>query len=157
MVKDFPGVFKNISESIYLSFENDPYSSSSQPYVGNVTVNISIDEDLKVENSHELFLLLTTESLFEGLKYEKERLKYIFRYVYLPVNTKKYTFNNVHPGTYYLYSYNDLNNDKRVNLIDFSITAYWYKRPSPPATVDLNNDGKVNLVDFSIMAYYWTG
>jgi len=51
----------------------------------------------------------------------------------------------------------DSNNDKRVNLIDFSITAYWYKRPSPPATVDLNNDGEVTLVDFSIMAYYWTG
>jgi len=51
----------------------------------------------------------------------------------------------------------DLNNDKRVNLIDFSIAAYWYKRPSPPATADLNSDGKVDLVDFSIMAYYWTG
>ncbi len=51
----------------------------------------------------------------------------------------------------------DSNNDKRVNLIDFSIIAYWYKRPSPPVTVDLNNDGEVTLVDFSIMAYYWTG
>ena len=51
----------------------------------------------------------------------------------------------------------DLNNDCRVNLVDFSIAAYWYKRPSPPASVDLNNDGKVDLVDFSIMAYYWTG
>jgi hypothetical protein len=51
----------------------------------------------------------------------------------------------------------DLNNDKRVNLVDFSIAAYWYKRPSPPVAVDLNSDGKINLVDFSIMAYYWTG
>jgi len=51
----------------------------------------------------------------------------------------------------------DLNNDKRVNLIDFSIAAYWYNRLSPPSTVDLNNDGKVTLVDFSIMAYFWTG
>jgi hypothetical protein len=51
----------------------------------------------------------------------------------------------------------DLNNDKRVNLIDFSIAAYWYKRPSPPKTVDLNGDGKIDLVDFSILAYYWTG
>jgi hypothetical protein len=51
----------------------------------------------------------------------------------------------------------DLNNDKRVNLVDFSIAAYWYKRPSPPKNVDLNGDGKVDLVDFSIMAYYWTG
>ncbi|MFN3301692.1 MAG: dockerin type I domain-containing protein, partial [Patescibacteria group bacterium] len=51
----------------------------------------------------------------------------------------------------------DLNNDCRVNLIDFSIAAYWYKRPNPPPTVDLNGDGKVDLVDFSIMAYFWTG
>jgi hypothetical protein len=51
----------------------------------------------------------------------------------------------------------DLNNDGRVNLIDFSIAAYWYKRPSPPSSVDLNGDGKIDLVDFSIMAYYWTG
>ncbi|MDD5547410.1 MAG: dockerin type I repeat-containing protein [Candidatus Pacebacteria bacterium] len=51
----------------------------------------------------------------------------------------------------------DLNGDQRVNIVEFSIAAYWYKRTSPPASVDLNNDGKVNLVDFSIMAYYWTG
>lgn len=51
----------------------------------------------------------------------------------------------------------NVNNDDRVNLIDFSIVAYWYRRPSPPANVDLNNDKKVDLVDFSIMAYYWTG
>ncbi len=51
----------------------------------------------------------------------------------------------------------DINNEGRINLIDFSIVAYWYQRPNPPAKVDLNGDGKVNLIDFSIMAYYWTG
>lgn len=51
----------------------------------------------------------------------------------------------------------ELNNDGRVNIIDFSIVAYWYKRPSPPSKVDLNGDGKIDLIDFSIMAYYWTG
>jgi hypothetical protein len=51
----------------------------------------------------------------------------------------------------------DLNNDRRVNLVDFSIAAYWYKRANPSAAVDLNGDGKVNLIDFSIMAFYWTG
>lgn len=51
----------------------------------------------------------------------------------------------------------DLNNDCRVNLIDFSIAAYWYKRPNPPANVDLNGDGKIDVVDFSIMSFYWTG
>lgn len=51
----------------------------------------------------------------------------------------------------------DVNSDKRVNLVDFSIAAYWYRRPSPPASIDLNGDGKVDLIDFSIMAFYWTG
>ncbi|MBI2635446.1 MAG: hypothetical protein HYW79_02780 [Parcubacteria group bacterium] len=51
----------------------------------------------------------------------------------------------------------DVNIDSKVNLIDFSIVAYWYNRANPPAKVDLNGDGKVNLIDFSIMAYYWTG
>lgn len=113
VVKDFAGVFKHMSESIYFTFENDPYSSSSQPFVGNVTVNIAIDKNLNVERDHELFLLLTTESLFEGLKYKKENLKYISKYAYLPIGTESYTFNNVHPGRYYLYSYNDINGDKR--------------------------------------------
>jgi hypothetical protein len=51
----------------------------------------------------------------------------------------------------------NLNDDDRVNLVDFSIMAYWYGRFSPPDNVDLNDDHKIDLVDFSIMAYYWTG
>ncbi|MEK7471254.1 MAG: dockerin type I domain-containing protein [Patescibacteria group bacterium] len=51
----------------------------------------------------------------------------------------------------------DLNGDGKVNLIDFSITTFWYNKPNPPVKIDLNNDGKINLIDFSIMAYYWTG
>jgi hypothetical protein len=51
----------------------------------------------------------------------------------------------------------DLNGDCRVNLIDFSILAYWYHRSNPPQKVDLNGDGKITLTDFSILAYYWTG
>lgn len=51
----------------------------------------------------------------------------------------------------------DLNSDRKVNIVDFSITAYWHNRPSPPSSIDLNKDGKVNLIDFSILAFYWTG
>lgn len=56
----------------------------------------------------------------------------------------------------------DLNNDCKVNLVDFSIAAYWYKRPLSTAFKSteaerLNGDGKIDLVDFSIMAFYWTG
>lgn len=51
----------------------------------------------------------------------------------------------------------DTNCDNKVNLIDFSIMAYWFKRPGAPTVIDLNKDGIVSLIDFSIMAYHWTG
>lgn len=51
----------------------------------------------------------------------------------------------------------DVNFDKKINLVDFSIAAYWYKRVNPPVSADLNNDSKVDLIDFSIMAFNWTG
>jgi hypothetical protein len=54
-------------------------------------------------------------------------------------------------------AHGDLNGDCRVNLIDFSIMAYWYGRPNPPAYVLLDGTNAVDLTDFSILAYYWTG
>jgi hypothetical protein len=56
----------------------------------------------------------------------------------------------------------DLNCDGRVNLVDFSIAAFWYKQSLSssfiPVEIErLNGDGRVDLIDFSIMAYYWTG
>lgn len=51
----------------------------------------------------------------------------------------------------------DINGDCAVNLVDFSIMAYWYHRINPPKKVDLDGDGKITLRDFSILAYYWTG
>lgn len=50
----------------------------------------------------------------------------------------------------------DINNDGRVNLVDFSILLYNWGIPQNPAA-DLNTDGRVNLTDFSIMMYWWTG
>lgn len=57
----------------------------------------------------------------------------------------------------------DPSGDGKVNLVDFSILAYWYKRPisnistAVKSKIDINNDGKVDLKDFSILAYHWTG
>lgn len=51
----------------------------------------------------------------------------------------------------------DLNDDGRVNLLDFSIMAFWYKRITFPPRVDLNDDARINLTDLSILAYCWTG
>lgn len=53
----------------------------------------------------------------------------------------------------------DLNRDKKINLVDFSILLFWWNTnggdSDPPA--DINKDGKVSLTDFSIMLFNWTG
>jgi hypothetical protein len=58
------------------------------------------------------------------------------------------------PGTYKL---SDLNNDGKVNSVDFSILlAFWKtKGPFKNPKVDINKDGKVDSIDFSIMLYDW--
>ena len=49
----------------------------------------------------------------------------------------------------------DCNVDGVINLTDFSVLAFWYKKKNPPICVDINKDGIVDLIDFSILAYYW--
>lgn len=52
----------------------------------------------------------------------------------------------------------DLNCDKHVDLTDFSILMYYWKKPNPANhRADVNADSKVDLVDFSLMMFYWTG
>jgi len=146
MVKNFTDVFKNMTESIYFSLENDPYPTTSQPYVGSVTVNIAISDEFKIKKNHELFLLLTTESLFDGLKYKKENWKFFSKYVYLPIDTKSYTIKNVHPGRYYLYSYNDINQDKKHQQGDYMSSDL-----NNMITVPENSNVEVNTtIDFII-------
>lgn len=49
----------------------------------------------------------------------------------------------------------DLNGDKKVNLVDFSIFLLSWN--SKDVRSDFNQDGTVNLADFSIMLFNWTG
>jgi cysteine-rich repeat protein len=49
----------------------------------------------------------------------------------------------------------DMNDDGKVNLVDFSIFLISWNTTEPRA--DFNCDGKVNLADFSIMLFGWTG
>ena len=38
-------------------------------------------------------------------------------------------------------------------LSTFSVMVYWYRRDNPPENVDLNQDGRINIIDFSIFAF----
>lgn len=51
----------------------------------------------------------------------------------------------------------DCNSDRVINLVDFSILAFWYKKSDPPVCADANGDKIINLIDFSVLAFYWSG
>lgn len=145
-VKDFTNAFDNMSESIFYTFDRDPYPTEEQPYLGQLEVSISIDESLPVESNHELFLLLCTRSLFVGTAYIPENWKYFSRYVFLPPDVRSYTFKNLHPGEYFIYSYNDINGDKHHLANDY-MSSIW----SHSVTVSPEETAKVKThIDFII-------
>ena len=51
----------------------------------------------------------------------------------------------------------DCNSDSIINLVDFSVLAFWYGKSNPSRCVDTNSDNKIDLIDFSILAFWWTG
>ena len=74
-----------------------------------------------------------------------------------PLIFKVGTENKLKGDSYCGFLRGDINCDMHVNIVDFSMMAYWYKKPNPPAKIDLNNDDVITLADFSILAYNWTG
>ncbi len=94
---------------------------------------------------------ITAKTLFNGLE--------SFESITLSINILSSTKEEIDESNIFDCStiFADLNCDQKVNLIDFSIMAYWYNNEAPPALIDLNKDGKINLSDFSILAFNWTG
>lgn len=110
--KDFTGAFSGMTESIFFTFENDPYKSEDQPYCGNIEINISTLPEIKLKPDDEIEILLTTQPLFDGIIYKSENLKFASKFVYLKGDTQHFTMKNVHPGKYYIYAFVDLDDDK---------------------------------------------
>lgn len=146
MVKDFSNSFANMTESIFFDFENDPYNSVTQPYVSSVTAHIAIYSNLTTDTTDQIFLLFTTEPLFENNIYKQENLKYISKYVFLSVETSTYKIKNIHPGKYYIYSLIDRDHDDLYLSGD-----YMSSELANSFTVLQQEDKQINtLIDFVI-------
>lgn len=120
MIKDFTHVFDGVTESIYFNNPSaEPYGVTQQPYMGKVSVNISYGNGLSAPAGKKLFLLMTTQSLFNGFVFDANQMKYRSRYVILESNKPSYTFDYMHPGSYYLYSLCDVDNNGTFNTGDY--------------------------------------
>jgi hypothetical protein len=149
MVKDFSTTFDSKPEAIYYDADlaNDPYQVASQPYLGKTTVNISFNSTHVPSSGKKIFLMITTQPLFSGYSYNPAQLKYRSRYVFLSSSDSQFTFDYMHPGTYYLYSLYDANGDGTFSSGD------WMSSPLVTNTFTLGDKGTqtVNtLIDFTI-------
>lgn len=111
MVQDFSNTFDSKPEAIYYNLTGDPYPETAQPYLGKTTVNVNFGVGYTPDPAKKVFLMITTQPLFSGFTFNPSQLKYRSRYVFLSSNDNQYTFNYMHPGSYYLYSLYDSNGD----------------------------------------------
>lgn len=113
LVKDFSTCFDGRSEAIYYNADlaSDPYPGSAQPYLGKTTVNVSFGGGHVPDPGKKVFLMITTQPLFSGTTYNPAQLKYRSRYVFMSSADASFSFDYMHPGTYYLYSLYDANGD----------------------------------------------
>lgn len=103
LVRDFSTTFDNVQEAVFYNGEQDPYPESEQPYLGQSTLNVNISSPASPDPSKKVLIVLTTQPLFNGFVFQSQNLKYRSRYVFVGAqNPTGYTFNYMHPGTYYI-------------------------------------------------------
>lgn len=123
LTKDFSTTFDGDAEAIYYSIGGgDPYAEADQPYLGRVTVNYTY-MGVTPNAANKTFLMITTQPLISGFSLNTANLKYRSRYVILAANDPSFTFNYMHPGTYYLYALYDADGNKTFSSGDWVSTT----------------------------------
>ena len=107
LTKDFTSTFTGLQESIIYSAGSDPYPEQDQPYLGKANISYSYLSSYTPNPSKKVLLIITTQPLISGFVPNFGNLKYRSRYVVLSSTDLDYTFNYMHPGTYYLYAMYD--------------------------------------------------
>lgn len=116
VAKDLTNAFDGRTEAIFFSITGgspagDPYTEEDQPYLGKTVVNYSYGAGFTPNANKKVAIIITTQPLISGFVYNPANLKYRSRYVLVAANDLSFTFNYMHPGTYYLYTLYDSNGD----------------------------------------------
>lgn len=119
LVKDFTNSFTGQTEAVYFSTTGDPYPESDQPYLGRSVISYSFGGGYTPVAGTKVFLILTTQPLISGFTINTANLKTRSRYVILDSGDLSYTFNYMHPGTYYLYALYDADGNNNFSSGDW--------------------------------------
>lgn len=145
MTRDFTSTFTGITEAIFYDLVGDPYPESDQPYLGQTNVTYSYAGGYTPNPSKRVFLIITTQPLISGFSFNAANLIYRSRYVILSAGNTDFQFNYMHPGTYYLLSFYDSDDNMMANSGDWiSLTN---------TSFNLTSEGTVSptsLIDFTV-------
>lgn len=123
ITKDFSTTFDGRTESMYFSTSgvpaDDPYPETAHPYLGKTDATYSFAAGFTADPSKKVFLIITTQPLFSGILFNPANLKYRTRYVILNADDTDFTFNYMHPGTYYYYALYDNDGNNTFNSGDW--------------------------------------
>jgi hypothetical protein len=122
LTKDFSTVFSGKTEAVFYNGSGDPYTEAQQPYLGKVTVNYSYAPGYSPDPNKKTYIIITTQPLISGFSINTGNLKYRSRYVIISSTNQNYTFNYMHPGTYYLYALYDYDNNQSFSSGDWVST-----------------------------------
>ena len=120
LVKDLCKSFDGKTESIFYSAAQDVYAETAQPYLGKTRVNVSLSNTADTAGK-KVFLIVTTQPLFNGVTPQLQNLKYKSRYVIMNASDPSFTFNYMHPGTYYVYGLFDKDNNGTFSTGDYTV------------------------------------
>lgn len=144
--KDLTDAFQNKTESIFYNANEDVYKETEQPYLGNTRVNVAYGSAVNADANKKVFLIITTQPLFNGWVPNLANLKYRSRYVILKGNTSGYNFNYMHPGAYYIYALYDSDGNNTFNSGDFissNLNQSFSLAEKEQKTITVNIDFKI--------------
>jgi len=120
LTQNFSNTFTGQIESIYYSITGgDPYPETDQPYLGKITISYNFAGTYTPNPTNKVFLVITTQPLINGFSFNSTNLKFRSRYVILDANDTSFTFNYMHPGTYYVYAIYDNDGNQTFNSGDW--------------------------------------
>jgi hypothetical protein len=123
MVKNLTETFAGMTESVLYTLNGDPYPEASQPYLGHATLSYTSAGVPAIPAGAKVFLFATTKPLISGFAPDLTALKTRSRYVMLPSPSASFSFNYMHPGSYYLYAYYDADGNGTLSSGDYTSTA----------------------------------
>ena len=123
LTKDFTNTFNGKSESMYFSTSGvptgDPYPETAQPFLGKTTASFSYGLGFTPDISKKVLLIITTQPLLNANTFNTTNLKFRSRYVIVNANDTNFTFNYMHPGSYYYYALYDHDGNNTINSGDW--------------------------------------